>query len=168
MLCKALTKFLTKVAAARQEAFHKATKAAHKVKCFCVRCMHHMAHMVKPTGQNGATGVRLPTHHKVHPEDLLQNAHTKTHSIMRKVMHGFRTFVRLFVIPTFIGAAVGFTASALGMAVGQLIVVLWTKFRRGGNHAYERVETDEKEDLPPYEEVGILEILNEKEDIEKA
>ena len=170
MLCRAMTKFLTKVAAARQSAAHAAAKAAHKMRCFCVRCMHRMAHLFghKHNDQSGQSGLRLPTHHKIRPGDLLEKVPKRTHSVMHKIMHGFKAFAKLFLLPTFIGAAVGFTASAIGMAVGQLIVILWTKFRRGGNHAYERVETDEKDELPPYEEVSIIEVLNEKEGADKV
>lgn len=163
-----MTKFLTKVASVQQSTSHAAAKAAHKVKCFCVRCMHHMAHGMGHQMHGHEEGVRLPTHHKVRPEDLIRKVPTATHSIIHKIVHGFKAFAKVFLLPTFIGATVGFTASALGMAVGQFIVLVWTKLRRGGDHAYERIEVDEKEDLPPYEETSVIRVLDEKEDIERA
>ena len=52
------------------------------------------------------------------------------------------------------------------MFVGQMVVLLWMKFRRtGGEVTYERVETDDKEKLPLYEDIEGLEVqVPEKDD----
>lgn len=76
----------------------------------------------------------------------------------------------IVLFPILVGIAFGVTASAVGMLVGQLVVFLWVKYRRtDGEATYERVETDEKDELPAYEESEGLEVqVAEKEDVEKA
>lgn len=60
-------------------------------------------------------------------------------------------------------------ASAIGMLVGQLVVFLWVRFgRRGGEVAYEPLDTDEKEVPPPYEDVPGTEAIDQKEVEAKA
>jgi len=72
-------------------------------------------------------------------------------------------------VPILIGVAFGMAASAIGMLVGQAIVFLWMKFRRSPeNGAYERLEVDEKEAPPAYQDVQGAEAMSEKEVEAKA
>lgn len=79
---------------------------------------------------------------------------------------GTKRVFSLILFPILVGIAFGVTASAVGMFVGQLVVLLWMKFRRtGGEVTYERVETDDKEKLPLYEDIEGLEVqVPEKDD----
>lgn len=82
-----------------------------------------------------------------------------------------RTMVKVVLMPILIGVAFGMAASAIGMLVGQAVVFLWLKFRRSPeNGAYERVEADEKEAPPAYQDVhgAGAEAINEKEVEAKA
>lgn len=79
---------------------------------------------------------------------------------------GTKRVFSLILFPILVGIAFGVTASAVGMFVGQLVVLLWMKFRRtGGEVTYVRVETDDKEKLPLYEDIEGLEVqVPEKDD----
>lgn len=52
------------------------------------------------------------------------------------------------------------------MFVGQLVVLLWMKYRRtGGEVKYEQVETDDTEKLPLYEDIEGLEVQVPEKDV---
>ena len=71
---------------------------------------------------------------------------------MRFARHLF-TFV---ILPVMVGVAVGITASAIGMLVGQAIVFIWLKVRGARKPAYEPVSGDDNKDgLPAYEDEGL-------------
>ena len=81
------------------------------------------------------------------------------------------TTVKVVFVPILIGVAFGMAASAVGMLVGQVIVFLWMKFRGNKREAvYQRVETDEKDEPPAYQDVAAqgVEVLIEKEVEAKA
>lgn len=82
-----------------------------------------------------------------------------------------RTTVKVVFVPILIGVAFGMAASAIGMLVGQAIVFLWMKFKRTPETgAYERIETDEKDAPPAYQDVQAVEseAVSEKEVEAKA
>lgn len=69
-----------------------------------------------------------------------------------------RTTFKVVFVPILIGVAFGMAASAIGMLVGQTIVFLWMKFKRTPKTgAYERIETDEKDAPPAYQDVQVTE-----------
>ena len=81
------------------------------------------------------------------------------------------TTVKVVFVPILIGVAFGMAASAVGMLVGQVIVFLWMRFRGNKREAaYQRVETDEKDEPPAYQDVAAqsVEVLSEKEVEAKA
>lgn len=81
------------------------------------------------------------------------------------------TTVKVVFVPILIGVAFGMAASAVGMLVGQTIVFLWMKFRGNKREAmYQRLETDEKDEPPAYQDVAAqsVEVLSEKEVEAKA
>lgn len=96
---------------------------------------------------------------------------------MRKTMHLARHLFTFVLLPVIVGVAVGMTASAIGMLVGQAVVFLWMRYRRSGSQgAYAVVQSDDKEDglpsyedesLPAYTEETAVEVVAEKEE-EKA
>ena len=81
------------------------------------------------------------------------------------------TTVKVVFVPILIGVAFGMAASAVGMLVGQTIVFLWMKFRGNKRETmYQRLETDEKDEPPAYQDVAAqsVEVLSEKEVETKA
>lgn len=57
------------------------------------------------------------------------------------------------------------------MLIGQLVVLLWMRYRRSSTSevSYERLESDEKEALPAYEEFESVDAKGEeKEVVEKV
>lgn len=50
------------------------------------------------------------------------------------------------------------------MLIGQLVVLLWMRYRRSSTSevSYERLESDEKEALPAYEEVESVDAKEEE------
>lgn len=82
---------------------------------------------------------------------------------------GTKRVFSFVLFPILIGIAFGVTASAVGMLVGQVVVFLWMKYRRtDGEATYERLETDDKEKLPLYEDTEGLEVqVLEKDEVTK-
>lgn len=99
-------------------------------------------------------------HHKKH-------GHHRHHWRAHRIGHLIHQTIRFFVIPALLGVIGGLMASAVGMLVGQIIVALWIKFRRGGRRGNASqqarlvevvVVEDEKhalleDDLPPQYEI---------------
>ena len=164
MPCRVMAKLGAAIAHARAKAAlaaHKAGHAAHKVKCFCMRCFQRLAGhpaALKPSGD--AKSTKLPTHNVFRPGHLRpqhHGGHKHHHGGMLHSVMGFARHIFTFVIlPVMVGVAVGITASAIGMLVGQAVVFLWLKYRRSGNATYDAVQTDDKEDsLPAYEDESL-------------
>jgi hypothetical protein len=65
--------------------------------------------------------------------------HHKPHHHHHRHMHGLRRtlfrIVRFTIVPAVLGIFVGLTASAIGMLVGQAVVFLWARYRRGSGPA---------------------------------
>lgn len=87
----------------------------------------------------------------------------------RTLLAGTKRVFSFVLFPILIGIAFGVTASAVGMLVGQVVVFLWMKYRRtDGKATYERLETDDKEKLPIYEDAEGLEVqVSEKDEVTK-
>jgi len=175
ILCRVFTKVITSAKKAKASA----KGAAHKMKCICMKCMHKlMGGKHHHAGHKDAMGVphrrpdgtvELPTHIHFKPGHPGVHHHHHHRGFLGAVAIGVRTAVRVVIVPILIGVAFGMAASAIGMLVGQAIVFLWMKFRRSPeNGAYERLEVDEKEAPPAYQDVQGAEAMSEKEVEAKA
>ncbi|KAL2053685.1 hypothetical protein ABVK25_005989 [Lepraria finkii] len=186
ILCRVFTKILTGMKKAKATA----KSGAHKMKCFCVKCFH------KVTGHKFHKGDKRPhPHHKGGEEhhggmphrlpdgtmELPSHIHFKPagghkyhHHHHQKGFFGrvarvLRTTVKIVFVPILIGVAFGMAASAVGMLAGQMVVYLWMKFRGTKREtAYERLDTDEKDAPPAYQDVQGVEVMTEKEVEAKA
>ncbi|KAI4166287.1 MAG: hypothetical protein LQ342_000177 [Letrouitia transgressa] len=172
-----LCRFTAKFASAIKSAKSRVKTAAHKVKCFCTKCIHAFARPFRHSGRprphhvtphhrpakgNNGQGVRLPTHNRIRPEQL-QRPHThhggriaRPHGWMHSFSVGAKRILSYLVLPILLGVVFGLAASAIGMLVGHIVVLVWLKLRRGKTSsqvAYHKVETEEKEPLPKYEDL---------------
>ena len=159
IFCRVMYKF--------KSALHKvqshAKTAAQKAKCVCLKCInamrnghHRRPHHAATPGQAGQP-VHLPTHNRVHPGQFKphHHGHRHHHSWVQSFARASRQVFSYVLLPIFIGMVFGVAASAIGMLVGQIIVAIWLRLRRNStkNVAYQRVETEEKEGLPKYEDL---------------
>lgn len=101
----------------------------------------------------------LPGHH--HAPDMRHHHRGWFHSFLSGVKHGFA----FIVFPIVMGIAFGFIASTIGMMVGKLVVFVWTRFVRKpkAEIIYERIEAEEKDGLPAYEDIEPVEAMDDKE-----
>ncbi|KAI4269713.1 MAG: hypothetical protein L6R38_007371 [Xanthoria sp. 2 TBL-2021] len=167
IICRVMHKFK---GAVRKAQAHAKT-AAHKVKCFCVKCIHNLGlapqhHQFRPThsryrpaasGQAGNPS-RLPTHHVMRPGQFKthhQSHFPHPHPWAQTFARATKQFFSFVLLPIIVGVVFGIAASAIGMLVGQLIVAVWLRLRRNNSRSvsYEPVETEEKEGLPKYEDL---------------
>ncbi|KAL8945059.1 MAG: hypothetical protein Q9216_000043 [Gyalolechia sp. 2 TL-2023] len=156
IFCRVVYKFRSGVRKAQSHA----KTAAYKVKCICMKCFNAMrhGHHRRPSHNTAAfkhasRPVQLPTHNRVRPGHFKINRphHSWVHTFARASKQVF-SFV---LLPILVGIVFGIVASAIGMLVGQVIVAIWLRLRRNSHKsvAYERVETEEKEGLPKYEDL---------------
>ena len=183
ILCRVFTKVLTGVHKAKASA----KGAAHRVKCVCLKCLKTLTgvkHIHDPSRHHGGKvvphrrpdgTVELPSHIQFRPAghhgDYGFPRHHQKNGFLASVAAVARIALKVVFIPILIGVAFGMAASAIGMLVGQAIVFLWLKFRRTPeNGAYERVEAEEKEAPPAYQDVQGegAEAMDEKEVETKA
>ena len=164
-----MTKLGAVVAKARAKAASAAAataSTAQKVKCFCMRLAGHPAAGDKTT--------HLPTHNHVRPGHFGASHHgAHRHGFAHSALALARRLFTFVLLPVMIGVAVGITASAVGMLIGQAVVFLWLKFRRSGSThqgVYEAVAGDDKEgDLPAYDAEGLpayTDVEDEKKQVE--
>lgn len=123
----------------------------------------------KAHAQNGWRGCHkhgLGGRHGRHGQHK-KHGHHRHHWRAYRIGHVIHQTIRFFIIPALLGVIGGLMASAVGMLVGQIIVALWIRFRRGGRRGNASqqarlmeviVVEDEKEvlledDLPPQYEV---------------
>lgn len=190
MFCRVFTRFVASVAKAKA-----ATKAGiQKAKGHCSRCLRcmlrligikskHHSHANHGSGvpHRGPDGtVELPTHIKTRPGFHDGHPHLQPVDInvapergfFGRAIHVMWVAFKIALIPILIGIAFGMTASAIGMLVGQLVVLLWMRHRRQAEApVYERLDLDFKEEIPPpYEDAPStnVEVVNEKEVEDKA
>ncbi|KAL8809176.1 MAG: hypothetical protein Q9223_003276 [Gallowayella weberi] len=162
-----ICRVMHKLKGAVRKAHAHAKTAVHKVKCFCVKCIHAIRpahHIPHPHGQT-ENSVQLPTHRvmrpgqfKAHHDKPFHRHHNWVHAFAQASKHFF-SFV---LLPIIVGVVFGIAASAIGMLVGQLIVVLWLRLRPSRTVAYERVETEEKDGLPKYEDLGDTQAITDE------
>ena len=183
ILCRFFTKILYNVNKVKTTA----KGAVHKMKCFCVKCIHaitghkqnHHPHPHHEGGKHhGAPSRRpdgtmeLPSHIHFKPEGGLKFHHHHHHkSFFGRMAMVLATTVKVVFVPILIGVAFGMAASAVGMLVGQAIVFVWMKFRGNKREArYQRLESEEKDEPPAYHDVAAegVEVLSEKEVETKA
>lgn len=168
VMCRFFAKLAANVSTAKATAQSAAKTAAkkvgQKVRICCLRCMqlfrnaaHHGKHREMPHGahnQHNGAGLELQGH------EMSQEDRSLVSAFLEGVWRGF-TFV---LFPMLAGIAFGIVAGAVGMMVGQLVVMLWNKFRPARKGEYERVEDlEDKENLPAYEDLEVkIENENEK------
>jgi hypothetical protein len=171
ILCRVFTKLLTGMNKAKASA----KGAAHKMKCFCVKCFHKLTGHKHPQHDKGMHGVphrrpdgtmELPSH--IHTKPGHNGHHHHHKGFFGRTVSVLRTTFKVVFVPILIGVAFGMAASALGMLVGQAVVFLWMKFRRTPEAAYEPLDTDEKEAPPAYQDLPASEAVSEKEVQAKA
>ena len=179
ILCRVFTKVI--VGAHKAKASAKGT--VRKFKCVCAKGFYkltghkHPFHSGHKSGHKGGLAVphrrpdgtiELPSHIQFKP----MGHHARIHyheGLFGRGAGILRFIVKIVIIPILIGVAFGMAASAIGMLVGQAVVFLWLKFRRTPETgAYERIEIDEKEAPPAYQDVQGAEAMNEKEVDAKA
>ena len=174
MMCRVMTRLGAAIAKARAKAASAAastSSAAKKAKGFCLRCFQRM--MNKPVAvKEDSQPTRLPTHIVTRPGSS-GNHHMHRNSFFHSALRFARHVFTFVLLPVMVGVAVGITASAIGMLVGQAVVFLWMKYRRTGNSqhgVYESVETEDKEgDLPAYDAQGLpayIDLEDEKKAVE--
>ena len=170
-----MTKLGSVVAKARAKAASAAASTAKKVKCFCMRLAGHHAAI---KGDDKTT--HLPTHNHVRPGHFGASHHgpgmhhgAHHHGFAHAALALARRLFTFVLLPVMIGVAVGITASAVGMLLGQAVVFLWLKFRRSGSThqgVYEVVASEDKEDgLPAYDAEGLpayTDVEGEKKQVE--
>ncbi|KAL8681211.1 MAG: hypothetical protein Q9186_002669 [Xanthomendoza sp. 1 TL-2023] len=154
IICRVMHKFK---GAVRKAQSHAKT-AVHKVKCFCIKCIHAVrpGHQIPhPHGQAG-NSVHLPSHHVMRPGQFTTHHHNHSHrhnSWVHAFARASKHFFSFVLLPIIVGVVFGIAASAIGMLVGQLVVAVWLRLRPSRTVAYERVDTEEKEGLPKYEDL---------------
>ncbi|KAI9812784.1 MAG: hypothetical protein M1827_004541 [Pycnora praestabilis] len=85
--------------------------------------------------------------HSVRPQHESHHGHRKHHHGLKSSLHKITTTIVQVFVPVLIGIAAGMTASLLGLAVGQLIVLLWWKYGRSGKKGpYYKIEQDDESD----------------------
>lgn len=128
---------------------------------------HHMlpAHMHNKPGRPSLTDLpevpsqpTLPSHRA---PNMRHHYRGWFHSFLSGVKRGFA----FIVFPIVMGIALGFIASTIGMMVGKLVVFAWTRFVRKpkAEIIYERIEAEEKDGLPAYEDIEPAEVMDDKE-----
>ena len=186
ILCRVFTKILT----GANKAKATAKGAVHKIKCFCMKCIHaltgHKHHHYKggkhphphpKEGKYPAAGVphhrpdgtlELPSHIHFQPNIGGHKFHPHHHhkGFFSRVAMVLKTTVKDVFIPILIGVAFGMAASAIGMRVRQAVIFLWMRFRGQKGAKYQRLETDEKDEPPKYKDLAVaegVEVVSEKE-----
>lgn len=178
-----LCRFKIKVVTGMAKAKASAKSAGHKMKGFCVKCLHklvgHKNHQAQPHHHQGPAKhgmphrlpdgtMELPSH--IHFKPHVHGHHHHHNGVAHRMVTVLRTTFRIVLVPILIGIAFGMAASAIGMLVGQAVVFLWMKFRGTSRKAaYQPLNTDEKDAPPEYKDVDQnAEAFDEKEVDAKA
>lgn len=182
MMCRVVAKLGSAIRKAKAKAASAAAATAataNKVKCFCMRCFHRLAgHTAAVPGEGQST--HLPTHIVTRPghfgaghsESDMHHGHGHHKGFLHSVLGFARHLFTFIILPVMVGVAVGITASAIGMCVGQAVVFLWMRYRRSDNRqqgVYECVESEDKEEgLPPYDPACLPAYVYTDEEKEEA
>lgn len=179
VMCRVMSKLVGSIARVKSTA----KAAAHKVKCFCVKCFRCVLRMMGHKQHDHNEGAHGPdgmmghsSHHHFGPQDGRPHPHYHhewhTRSFFGRMVHILWVTVKIAFVPILIGIAFGMAASAIGMLVGHAIVFLWMRYRHNDEApAYEELPTDEKEEVPPpYDDLptAVQEAINEKDVEAKA
>ncbi|KAI4184552.1 MAG: hypothetical protein LQ348_004534 [Seirophora lacunosa] len=156
IICRAMHRFRSAVHRVKSHA----KTAAYKMKCICIKCMNAMrhAHYHRPSRPlQAGQPTRLPTHNRVRPGHFKPHFHSHGHhhSWAQAFARASRLIFSYALLPIVVGIMFGIATSAIGMLVGQLVVAIWLRLRRTSSKggAYQRVESEEKEGLPRYEDL---------------
>lgn len=121
----------------------------------------------KPHSTNHKLGHPGPNFGEFEEGHRFQGQHPRPHHHhMNRLRRTLFRVVRFVIVPAVLGIFAGLTASAIGMLVGQAVVFLWMRYRRGSRSsrsasALEQGDISEKavllmedevpnEELPPY------------------
>ena len=173
ILCRVFAKLIAGAVKAKTSA----KGAVHRIKCFCVNCIHRITGHKVHKHEGDKAGLpkfpyrkpdgtfELPTHIKFKPGHHGHHHHHRMGFFGKTAMLA-RTAFKVVFVPILIGVAFGMAASAIGMLAGQFVVFLWMKFRKTSTEAsYTPLDTDEKEEAPPaYQDLPTkVEAVSEKE-----
>lgn len=160
IFCRAMYKFRSAVHKVKAQS----KTAAYKMKCMCMKSINAMKHAHHRHGSHHAATpsqadrpMHLPTHNRVRPGHFNPHYHGQGHhhSWVHAFARASRQIFSFVLLPILFGIIFGIVTSAIGMLVGQLIVAVWLRVRRNSSNKvpYQRVETEEKEGLPRYEDL---------------
>lgn len=149
---------MAKLGAAMANARAKAASAAaatastaEKVKCFCMRCFHRMAGHPAASKPDNNT-IQLPTHNRMPPTQFgtPHGPHGHHHGFVHSVLAFARRMFTFVLLPVMVGVAVGITASAMGMLVGQAVVFLWMKYSKSFSERFQPFQEFAVQHLPDW------------------
>ncbi|MCJ1343672.1 hypothetical protein MMC31_001868 [Peltigera leucophlebia] len=184
ILCRVLSKLRGSIHSAKTAA----DGGVKKVKGCCLKCLqffktkcmkvmhgkqnqgHHMrpAHLHNKPSLPSLTNLpgvsshpALPDHHD---PNMRHHVRGWFHSFLSGVKRGFA----FIVFPIVMGIAFGFIASTIGMMIGKLVVFAWTRFIRKpkAEIVYERIEAEEKDGLPAYEDIEPADVMDDKKGVD--
>ena len=159
--------------------------AVKKIKGCCLKCLqfirtkcmkamhgkhhhgHHMrpAHMhIKPAPPSLTDLPKIPSQ-PTSPGHQAPAMHYHNRGWFHSFLSGVKRGFAFIVLPIVMGIAFGFIASTIGMMVGKLVVFVWTRLVRKpkAEFIYERIEAEEKDGLPAYEDIESVEVMDDKE-----
>jgi hypothetical protein len=111
----------------------------------------------KGCGSKAGAPKALPHGHGGHGSEHGAHRHHRHHGLSR-FLHVLKRVAFHVLIPVLIGIAAGFTASLIGIFVGQSVVYFWrTFYRRGRKGPYSRVEQNETKADEKDQEKSLLE-----------
>lgn len=183
-----LCRVLSKLRGSMHSAKATADGAVKKVKGCCLKCLqffktkcmkvmhgkHNHGHHMRPAHTHNkpslpsladlpevSSHLALPDQHAPH---MRHHHRGWFHSFLSGVKRGFA----FIVFPIVLGIAFGFIASTIGMMIGKLVVLVWTRFVRKpkAEIIYERIEADEKDGLPAYQDIEPADVTDDKEVVE--
>ena len=161
VFCRIMSILKAKMQAARTHA----TNAAKKIKGGCMRKFGVRPHGDRPHHKGPIVKGGAP---KFANMPHLHHGHVHHRHGMHKVLHVVNRIFAHVVLPVLVGVAAGMAASAVGMLVGQVVCLLWMRYRRSTQGGYTRVQLEEAEsdeDLPRYEELeGESIVVDEKKE----
>ncbi|MCJ1247572.1 hypothetical protein MMC30_004786 [Trapelia coarctata] len=161
ILCRIRAIIYGKMQAARLAAL----KAMEKMQSTRVGCMRKLGFKI-PEPQRGPKVHGGPSKFQGtrpgHKDDGHEHEHHHKHHGFKKFWHMVKDSFKHVALPIFIGIAAGMAASAVGLVIGQLAVMMWMRYKRAKQGAYVAVEQVEEAGLPSYEDVPVV----EEEDVE--
>jgi len=137
-----------------------ALKAMEKMQSTRTGCMRKLGFKV-PEHQRGPKVHGGPSKfegkHPGHKSHGHEHEHHHKHHGFKKFWHMVKDSFKHVALPIFIGIAAGMAASAVGLVIGQLAVMMWMRYKRAKQGAYVAVDQVEEAGLPSYEDVPVVE-----------